>query len=786
MKQPATSRRIRPVAAVPTPADSAVARQPHVAWRRLALYLVAAQCLALLLLACMLLNKHHRLLDELTLSRIEIQASELEAALRTGVTSGLRPDEILRLQAMVEQLKDAEPAIAAIDVLCAEAPSARIVFADDRTRVGRMLPADVWQRLSSAQGFTHAQSDAGPQIAVAVRDMSGSTVGGLRVSADAVLLAAAGEAVTTALWSRVGAAIGATTVVTLVVLAWLRSRGGDAALRRRILLLALSTTLAASAVVALQADALFAERLRPALTAKVQGVTRLLASKLEHAAALGIPLDQLPALGDYFAAIIARHPEVAALRLRDASGRVLAEYGTARSGWIEHAAGDARVAAATDERFVAHRLGELAVDVGIVLVVAALLFRELLAALLGALPRADGTSVLNVLQSARLPLFLFILSEEVSRAFLPLYVQSFATGNGWLGEEAAIGLPITLYMLCFALATPFAGRWADRQGVARVFSAGVGLALVGFAWTALATTYWQLLPARALCACGYAAGTMACQRQLISLTRPAERARALALFVGVVGIAAICGSALGGVLADQFGFRPVFALAALLTVLALGVFHGTPGWTTGTRAAGPLLGLAEIGRLFGNRRFALLVLGSAIPAKIALAGFLFYLVPLALHQLAYDPAAIGRAVMLYFVLVAAVNLIASRLSDRYSLRLSLTLIGGLVTSLGGLLAMPGGLGVEEALWAGITALGIGTGLAAAPTQALASEIGADAGATSVAVVLRSSERLGSVVGPLWAGVWLAAAGCRGAMLAIGATVLAGTMLCVFIRRARVQ
>jgi MFS family permease len=182
----------------------------------------------------------------------------------------------------------------------------------------------------------------------------------------------------------------------------------------------------------------------------------------------------------------------------------------------------------------------------------------------------------------------------------------------------------------------------------------------------------------------------------------------------------------------------------------------------------------------------LLVLGSAIPAKIALAGFLFYLVPLALHQLAYDPAAIGRAVMLYFVLVAAVNPIASRLSDRYSLRLSLTLIGGLVTSLGGLLAMPGGLGVEEALWAGITALGIGTGLAAAPTQALASEIGADAGATSVAVVLRSSERLGSVVGPLWAGVWLAAAGCRGAMLAIGATVLAGTMLCAFIRRARVQ
>jgi MFS family permease len=520
------------------------------------------------------------------------------------------------------------------------------------------------------------------------------------------------------------------------------------------------------------------------VAAKVEGIAGFVASKIERATKLGIPLDQLPGVVDYFAGIKAHHPEVAALRLIDGGGQPLAAHGQAVGPWIERSAGPARVAVSADEGFVARRLEELAADIGILLLVAVLVFRELLAALLGRLPSGGGTATGDQLQSLRLPLFLFILTEEMSRAFLPLYIKSFA-GGGFLGQEAEVGLPIAIYMLCFALATPFAGRWADRWGVARVFAAGVGLSLVGFAWTALVTDYWQLLPARALCACGYAVGTMACQRQLIALTAPAERARGLAMFVGAVGIAAICGAALGGVLADQIGFRPVFAVSALLALLAFVVFRFTLGGAGKYGDAGPPLRLAEVLRLMSDRRFAVLMLGGAIPAKIALAGFLFFLTPLALHQLDYSPAAIGRAVMLYFILVAAINPVASWLSDRHGWRLSLTLIGGTLIGIGGLAGWLGtAINEEQAVWIGIATLGIGTGLATAPMQALASEIGARAGASSVAVVLRTVERLGSVIGPLWAGVWLAATGWSGAMAAIGLTVLAGTLLCLAARDGR--
>lgn len=763
-----------------SPATAGIAAPSRPAWRRLIILLVAAQCLALWLLGAMLLDKHHGLLRNLIASRIEIQAGELAASLHTAALTGLRPDEIHALPAMVRRLKDADPAIAGIAVAAFDGKVARIVAASDA-----VMDATAWTHANAARGVAREQSAFGPLITATIRDAADDPVGGLRIAVDASFLAREEDAMAAALWPRILAASAAMMLGTLGLLAWIRSTGiGGAVLRRRVMAVVLLATLAAGLHVAWHARGLFEAGLLPALTSKATMVADLVAGKLLRAEQLGIPLEQLPGVNAYFDDLIAKHPEIAALRLDDADGMTLASRGEASDDWIERSAGGGRVGVSADRALVARHLGALAIDVGIVLLVVALVFRELLGALVGVLPGGDAGRA-ERLQSLRLPLFLFILTEEMSRAFLPLYIQSFASGAGWLGRETEVGLPIAIYMLCFALATPFAGRWADRWGTARVFTAGTVLTLAGFLWTALAGSYWELLPARALCAWGYATGTMACQRQLIMLTTQGERARGLALFVGAIGIAAICGAALGGVLADQFGFRPVFAVSAVLALLALGIFRLTQGKAVDHGEPVPPLGLADIRRLLADRRFAALMLGGAIPVKIALAGFLFYLVPLALHQLEYSPAAIGRALMAYFVLVAMINPLASWMSDRHGWRLSLTLAGGTVIGLGGLAGLAswlaGGAYATWMIWAGILALGIGTGLASAPMQALATEIGARTGATSVAVVLRTLERLGSVIGPLWAGLWLATAGWGGAMAAIGLVVLAGTSLCLAVR-----
>ncbi len=756
--------------------------QPRLRRWQLALLLVGAQCLTLLLLGFMLLNKHGSVLDELTLSRIETQAGALEAALRLGVLSGLQPQEIAPLHTMVRGLRQAEPAIAGIDVASAEGNHGRVVLADDPGRVGDLIGADEWRALSASTGFVRHRPPTGPQVEVAIRDATDELAGVLRLRAATAPLASARNDVATALAWRIAAA--GTLLLLLTPAALIALRRTRLSLRIRLSVVALGSTLATGALIAWQAEGLFAERLTPAITAKVAGVASLLAGKLERASRLGIPLHQLPGIEETFADLMSRHPEISAVRLTDEHGHVIAEHGTARGDWVERAAGSTRIAVASDERFVSHRLRELAMDIVIVLLAAALVFRELLLALVAALPTVAAPPALSALRSLRLPLFLLILTEELSRAFLPLYVKALTRADGLLAVDTAVSLPMAAYMLCFAVATPFAGRATDHWGANRVFSAGVVLTVVGFTWTALATSYWQLLPARALCACGYASGTIACQRQLIALTGAGERARGLALFVGAVGVAAICGSALGGVLAGEFGFRPVLVASALLALLALAAYRRPPERLLSAQPSPPPLTVAEVRALLTNRRFAGLMFGAAVPAKLALAGLLFYLTPLALTEIGYGPAAIGRAVMLYFVLVAAVNPLASWLSDRYGWRWSLTVAGGVLIGAGPLAGMGDWLSGEQSIWLAIAALGVGTGLAAAPMQALASEVGAAAGATSVAVVLRTIERLGSAIGPLWAGLWLVAAGWSWAIAAIGSTVLAATLLCFASRRGR--
>jgi len=763
----------------------------NVPWVRLGLILVAAQCLALGLLGVMLLNKHHHLLTNLTLSRIEVMAAGVESTLQTGLRTGLQADEMTALGATLTTIRQADDGLATIAVFVADNAKARIVHADEVSLINSMLPAREWQALRNSRGFLHGTGEQGPWLGVVIRDEADEVSAGLIAYAAAVPLDAQAATIAASLWPRIGIAMLAAMLATVSILAWLRRRPmTQIVLRRTLMSSTLLITVFAGVSVTWTAQGMFATALAPAIEAKVERAADFLASKIARATDLGIPLGKLPGVADAFTSFMARNPEVAALRLTDNSNHALAERVTdARPGpHVQRLIGThGRIEAFADAGFITRRLSELSADVGVVLLAAVLIFRELLSALLGTLPGSGrvAPSTAERLQALRLPLFLLILTEEMSRAFLPLYIQGFASGTSGLTPETEVGLPIAIYMLCFALATPFAGRWADRWGVSRAFAAGVGLTLVGFAWTALAGNYWQLLPARALCAWGYATGTMACQRQLILLSGPGNRARGLALFVGAVGIAAICGTALGGVLADQFGFRPVFGISALLALAAWASFRLSARTLRSGRSrpdeSGPELSLPEVIRLLRTRRFSLLMLGAAIPAKIALAGFLFYLAPLALHQENYGPAAIGRALMLYFVLVAAINPIASHVSDRYGWRLSLTVVGGIFIGVGGFAGLIGG---ETALWLGITSLGVGTGLAAAPMQALATEIGAAAGATSVAVVLRTLERLGSVIGPLWAGLWLAKMGWQGAMVAIGAVMLVGTLLCIPIREGR--
>src|SRR5207244_9982434 len=114
----------------------------------------------------------------------------------------------------------------------------------------------------------------------------------------------------------------------------------------------------------------------------------------------------------------------------------------------------------------------------------------------------------------------------------------------------------------------FAGSWADRSGARRIFVLGLVPALVGYLGAAFSETVFELIAARALTAVGYAMCTIAAQGFILQVTPSKQRAQGMSVFVGVLMSANICGTAIGGILADRIGYRAVFVCASILALLA--------------------------------------------------------------------------------------------------------------------------------------------------------------------------------------------------------------------------
>ncbi len=135
---------------------------------------------------------------------------------------------------------------------------------------------------------------------------------------------------------------------------------------------------------------------------------------------------------------------------------------------------------------------------------------------------------------------------------------------------------IDAYTLVLAALLMLAGSTADRIGRRRVFRWGLALFVLGSLACSLAPGAGWLVAARALQAVG---GSMlnpvAMSIITNTFTEPRERARAIGVWGGVVGISMAAGPLLGGLLVEVSGWRAIFwvnvpiGLAALVLTTVL-------------------------------------------------------------------------------------------------------------------------------------------------------------------------------------------------------------------------
>lgn len=196
---------------------------------------------------------------------------------------------------------------------------------------------------------------------------------------------------------------------------------------------------------------------------------------------------------------------------------------------------------------------------------------------------------------------------------------------------------IDAYTLVLASLLMLSGSTADRIGRRRVFQAGLLLFTLGSLLCSLAPNLESLVAFRMVQATG---GSMlnpvAMSIIANTFTDPRERARAIGVWGGVVGISMAAGPLVGGVLVDSVGWRSIFWLnlpiglaAALLTWLYIPESRAPK-----PRRPDPVGQLLVIA-LLGSLTYAIieapsagwaspLILGFSALAVLALAGLLLY------------------------------------------------------------------------------------------------------------------------------------------------------------------
>lgn len=394
-------------------------------------------------------------------------------------------------------------------------------------------------------------------------------------------------------------------------------------------------------------------------------------------------------------------------------------------------------------------------------------------------PGEQRTLAVSALDHIRWPFFLLIFADSLSLSFFPVFVGQFYHADMAVARTFVIGLPISVFMFTWALSMPWAGMWSDRVGHRKAFVAGAAVTTVGLILTACSQTLYDLLLWRSLTALGYGLVFITTQSYVTSNTPASQRTRGMAVFLSSFFAGSLSGSAIGGILADRLGHAPTILLSGLLSataaLLVMRFMHADSGAPAGSRKR---LSFNDFKLLLRNKKFVAITFLAAVPAKVALTGFLYYTAPLYLKLLGNNPSTTGRVMMAYGLAIIILSPMVAKLADRFGQRRWFITVGGLAAAAAMFIVYR--YDSTAGLLASISLLGIAHAIGVSPQLALINdfckEVVEEVGSGTATGIFRLIERLGNVLGPVIAAVLISQFGFNGAFFGMGMVCLVCTTL----------
>lgn len=308
--------------------------------------------------------------------------------------------------------------------------------------------------------------------------------------------------------------------------------------------------------------------------------------------------------------------------------------------------------------------------------------------------------------------FLFYFTSRLSSAFIPIMAKGFGETLFGMNANAAAGLPQSAETLLTCVAIFATTALLTKKGWKLPFGVGLVLVALGTFVSAVSPTLLVFIAARAIVGLGYGFCWMTLRNLALFGKDDSEQAWGFSMLNAGLYAGINCGSSLGSILAEKFGYQNVFFVSVVLTVLCSIAILCMENAVLKKRDGEPQQEApktAEAGRkqTFGvwEKLQVLCFSVFMIAPSCIVASYLSYFLPLYFESLGRGVSDVGRAQLVYGLIIVYIGPKISKLMIAKDKKLLLSNYGyNLLFSMG--LLLVGCFGGMEIAFVAVMLLGV--------------------------------------------------------------------------------
>lgn len=179
----------------------------------------------------------------------------------------------------------------------------------------------------------------------------------------------------------------------------------------------------------------------------------------------------------------------------------------------------------------------------------------------------DQSKMISALYYIRQISFVFYFASRLSSAFIPTMAKELINPLSFISDNTAAGLPQSAETLLTCSAIFITTIILERKGWKLPFMSGLILVALGTFISAVSPNLPVFILSRAVVGLGYGLCWMTLRNLSLFGKNEKEKLLGFALLNAGIYAGMNCGSALGAILADIFGYRTVFVISAVLTIM---------------------------------------------------------------------------------------------------------------------------------------------------------------------------------------------------------------------------